>query len=262
MPEYSKSVLKHMIHSLIEQKLLTLSGNEYPTIMLTGRSRDVLTGKQSVIIRQRHVQEETVAVSSHDTVLFDALRDLRKTLADLEGVPPYVIFPDRSLIEMATYFPQSESRFCDINGVGPQKWAKYGEPFVAEIQGYAQTHGLAEIAKSAIPSSAKKAAPKPKKASRNESMNETFQLLQTTQDLDEIAQIRGLARSTITGHILALIQQGESIDCSAWVTPEESDQINAVIDDLRTDAVGAIKRALPPEIGYDAIYLVLASRVR
>jgi len=262
MPEYHKNVLKHMIHSLIEQKLLALSGNEYPTLMLTGSSRDVLTSKQTVIIRQRHVQEESVVVSSHDVTLFDTLRVLRKTLADLEGVPPYVIFPDRSLIEMATYFPQSETRFCDINGVGPQKWAKYGEPFVAEIQGYCDAHGLAEIAKSATSNNVKKAAPKPKKASRNDSMNETLRLLQTTQDLDEIAQIREMARSTITGHILALIQHGERIDCSAWVTEEETVQINAVIDDLRTDAVGAIKRALPPEIGYDAIYLVLASRVQ
>jgi ATP-dependent DNA helicase RecQ len=260
MPEYNKNVLKHMIHSLIDQKLLMLSGNEYPTLALSANARDVLTGKQRVIIRQRHVHEETVSVSSHDVTLFDTLRTLRKTLADLEGVPPYVIFPDRSLIEMATYFPQSETRFCDINGVGPQKWAKYGEPFLAEIQTYCKTHGLAEIAKTS--QNAKPSSTKSKKPSRNDSMTETFRLLQTTQDLDEIAQVRGLARSTITGHILALIQQGETIDCSAWVTDAESKQIHAVIDRLNTTAVGAIKRELPPEIGYDTIYLVLASRAQ
>lgn len=257
MPEYPKNRLKQMIHSLIEQKLLSLSGSEYPTLTLTNKSRDVLTGKQTVIIRQRHIQEETEVVSTHDVALFESLRQLRKTLADLENVPPYVIFPDRSLIEMATYFPQSETRFCDINGVGPQKWTRYGEAFVAEIQGYCQIHGLAEITKS---TQAKPSPKKPQKTSRNESMNETLRLLDTTQDLDEIAQLRGLARSTITGHILALVQQGEPIDCSAWVSAAESSQINTVIDTLGTDAVGAIKRALPPEIGYDAIYLVLASR--
>lgn len=261
MPEYNKNTLKHMIHSLIEQKLLSISGNEYPTLMLTASSREVLTGKKTVIIRQRHVQEEAVVVSRHDVALFESLRQLRKTLADLEGVPPYVIFPDRSLIEMSTYFPQSETRFCDINGVGPQKWARYGKPFVETLQTYCQQHGLAEIPKN-IPAPKTAAKPKspPQQKSINDSMHATFQCLQTTQDLDEIAQLRGLARATITGHILALIQAGESIDCSAWVTPEETTQINAVIDALRTDAVGAIKRALPPEIGYDVISLVLATR--
>ena len=68
---------------------------------------------------------------AHDEALFARLRALRRELADAADLPPYVVFSDRSLAEMATYFPQSEGASSRIHGVGRHKLAAYGESFLA-----------------------------------------------------------------------------------------------------------------------------------
>jgi ATP-dependent DNA helicase RecQ len=77
------------------------------------------------------IQKDVDGSFDHD--LFEILRSLRKKLADDVGMPPYIIFHDSSLIEMATYFPRSRSDFRTISGVGEHKLEKYGELFLNEI---------------------------------------------------------------------------------------------------------------------------------
>ena len=70
---------------------------------------------------------------SQDPALFESLRALRNSLADAQGVPPYVIFHDKTLIEIANRCPQTETEFLDISGVGPAKLKSYGTAFLAHI---------------------------------------------------------------------------------------------------------------------------------
>jgi ATP-dependent DNA helicase RecQ len=73
-----------------------------------------------------------------DGELFERLRTLRKTLADAAGVPPFVIFSDRSLAGMAAAQPGDAEAFLDVHGVGTHKLERYGEAFLAEIRRYRQ----------------------------------------------------------------------------------------------------------------------------
>ncbi len=66
----------------------------------------------------------------YDTGLFEQLRAKRKALADAEGVPPYTVFSDRALQEMATYFPHSTEAFETMRGVGPVKVERYADCFL------------------------------------------------------------------------------------------------------------------------------------
>jgi ATP-dependent DNA helicase RecQ len=68
--------------------------------------------------------------------LFDALRELRKRLADEHGVPPYVVFHDATLREMSARRPQSIGEFAELHGVGEAKLARYGEQFIAAIRAH------------------------------------------------------------------------------------------------------------------------------
>ena len=61
---------------------------------------------------------------------------MRKGIADREGVPPYIVFGDASLAEMAAYLPKDEAAFLQINGVGQRKMERYGEDFIAAIVGF------------------------------------------------------------------------------------------------------------------------------
>jgi ATP-dependent DNA helicase RecQ len=80
----------------------------------------------------QRVSEPDVS-SGHDQILFEELRKLRKKMADQRGIPPYAIFPDRTLKEMAARLPQSLSAMAAIHGVGATKLHKYGEIFLGEI---------------------------------------------------------------------------------------------------------------------------------
>jgi len=72
-----------------------------------------------------------------DTPLFAALRTLRGELARRDGVPAYVVFPDKTLAEIATRRPRSLAALADVRGVGPTKLDRYGEQFLAAVR----THG-------------------------------------------------------------------------------------------------------------------------
>jgi ATP-dependent DNA helicase RecQ len=78
------------------------------------------------------------------------LRQKRKDLADEAGVPPYVIFSDRTLMEMAAYYPQSAASLLNISGVGQVKLRQYGDPFLDVIRAYSEKHGLKEKLKEAV----------------------------------------------------------------------------------------------------------------
>ncbi|MBU4333864.1 MAG: HRDC domain-containing protein, partial [Candidatus Omnitrophica bacterium] len=68
--------------------------------------------------------------------LFDELRKKRKELADAKGVPPYVIFSDKSLVEMCQQLPKNKKEFIQVFGVGEQKLKKYGDVFLEIIKNY------------------------------------------------------------------------------------------------------------------------------
>ena len=97
-----------------------------------------------------HARVERAAVAGdeeYNRALFAVLRQKRKDLADLEGVPPYVIFPDRTLVEMSTYYPQRLTSLKQISGVGKVKLERYGSAFLLTICDFCRSHNLKEISK-------------------------------------------------------------------------------------------------------------------
>src|SRR6185369_7293561 len=82
--------------------------------------------------------------------LFAVLRQKRKEMADEVGVPPYVIFSDKTLVEMAAYYPQSITSLLNISGVGQVKLRQYGEAFLDVIVPYCEKHGLKEKPKETV----------------------------------------------------------------------------------------------------------------
>ena len=99
---------------------------------------------ETQVHRHTHPDE----TSEYDSVLFEQLRAKRKELADTESIPPYVIFSDRTLKEVATYFPQSKESFEKIHGIGQIKVEKYADNFLPIICTYCQQHEQTERPKS------------------------------------------------------------------------------------------------------------------
>lgn len=133
-----------LFRQLISQGYLN-TNSEFGGIELTEKSRTLLKGETTLLARkQRKPQTQArsattksrsskAELSTADEDLFEALRVLRTDLAREQGVPPYVIFSDLSLIQMAKKRPQDEDSFRDISGVGEVKLEKYAEQFIAVI---------------------------------------------------------------------------------------------------------------------------------
>ena len=143
--EFSKTQCRIWINELIRLGFLTRTGDKYPVIRLTNKSNSILQGETTVMLSipeqgmaKRSTPPSNMVVTSGDEKLFLELKKLRKSLADQARVPPYVIFQDKSLQEMAEIRPLDEQTFRNINGVGDIKVEKYGTAFISAIQKYCE----------------------------------------------------------------------------------------------------------------------------
>jgi len=141
--EYWLSIFRQLIHLGYLRQDITRSS----ILILNPEARAALKGEQVIELAVPRLQAITKSASSakgrsrkddydYDEVLFAKLRTLRKTIADAQGVPPYVVFNDASLAEMAEQQPQSPFELLRINGVGDRKLEKFGDDFLALIREY------------------------------------------------------------------------------------------------------------------------------
>ncbi len=149
--DYSKKQWQQMFRQFLHQGLIA-QDMDFGGLKLTPKGWDVLKGQLTV--RGQLAEENIIAPlveksklpenQAFDQKLFEILRKQRKQLADESGVPPYVIFSDKTLIEMATYFPLSNDSLLDMYGVGQVKSQKYGGLFLDSIRLYCRTNRIQE----------------------------------------------------------------------------------------------------------------------
>jgi len=152
-----KDLSKKQWFSLSRQMLnkdLITQDMDHGSLKLTQKAWDVFKGDLPVYGR---IEEDTIATGplkrpglsdpaapEYDQELYELLRKKRKELADNANVPPYVIFPDKTFIEMAYYYPQSLFSLAFIHGVGEKKLKKYGQTFLDIIRAYCESQGKEE----------------------------------------------------------------------------------------------------------------------
>jgi ATP-dependent DNA helicase RecQ len=143
--EYSKSQFRTWIGELIRQGYLARTGDKYPVIRLTNKSDSIGKGDTSLKLslpEQGTMKKSLPPLHSVTTnteeKLFLHLKTLRKSIADQASVPPYVIFPDKSLREMAHTKPCDLHNFRNIHGVGEIKLEKYGLIFTSAIKNFCE----------------------------------------------------------------------------------------------------------------------------
>ncbi len=229
-------------------------------LRLTAAGRDVLAGKRRVLVAapEQPAAAPTVAptaVPPHDADLFQALRALRRELADAANVPPYVVFSDRTLVEMATYYPLSPERLLDIDGVGRVKLERYGEAFLAVIREYCAARGLREQPK-APPVPATLTARMPKRR-----FVEIGELFAAGYSVEQLQAQYSLQRSTIINHLATFqrtggVIDGERVRAVSTLTPEQQAQVLAVFAELGAERLAPIFEALGGTIPYEELHLM------
>ncbi|MFD2615615.1 DNA helicase RecQ [Paenibacillus gansuensis] len=128
-----------MINYLAAEGYLLMEGGQYPVVKLTQRAVTVLAGQERV--SRRAVKMASAAQPEPNRELFEELRRLRKEMSEKAKVPPFIIFQDATLREMAENMPTDESAMLRIKGIGEAKFNKYGRPFMEFIAKYAAAAG-------------------------------------------------------------------------------------------------------------------------
>ena len=132
-----------LVRQFIQNNIVRPDEEAYGALKMTAQAREVIKGEARIfgfppVERPKPKPEKRQIADSreYDEILFEILRKKRKELSDGANVPPYVIFSDKSLIEMSVYLPQSIDDFSRIYGVGAKKLESFGEIFVTLIRDY------------------------------------------------------------------------------------------------------------------------------
>ena len=141
--------LRHFVTQLAGRGLLADGPSPFPTYRVTRLGRAFLRNRESLALARPRVPKSERAssppeVPDYDDSLFQELRELRKSIAREKGVPPYIVFGDRTLQQMAQCYPQSRDSFSRIFGVGKAKLEEYSERFLRVIREHAELHQLQE----------------------------------------------------------------------------------------------------------------------
>ncbi|MGF1482545.1 MAG: DNA helicase RecQ [Cyanophyceae cyanobacterium] len=233
---------KRLGRSLLHQGLVAETTDGYRVLKLNQRSWEVLRKQRTVQIAVRQpsatqvVEEDTPTAEAQ--LLFEELRRLRKQLADAQSVPPYVVFADSSLKQMAQQQPQTLKEFAQISGVGSHKLQQYGEQFISEIRAFCQ-----QQLSVALPAN---------------TYRSTLQLFQQGLEVAEIAAQRQLTVSTVVNHLSELIEMKQPVDLDRLVLPVKQELIARAIQKLGAESLKELRDHLGESFSYDEIKLVRA----
>jgi len=268
--EQSVDEWMHIGRALLQQGLLSQTTDSYPVLKLNALSMEILRRQRSVQIdmpvqrvqtpaRQEKSNVRSPALKPEEEGLFQRLRDLRKEIADEQGVPPYIIFSDATLRAMAQQRPQSLSHFAQIPGVGERKLEAYFTPFTNEIRSYCELHNLdMDVEVLHPPTTQKKEQTPASPSSTTVTRQVTLELYQQGLSIEEIARERNLKPTTILSHLSELIEGGEVLDIERIVQPGRQKVIASALEQIGSDVLKPVKEFLGEDYSYDEIRLVRA----
>jgi ATP-dependent DNA helicase RecQ len=254
--ELTKKQWMHLACQLLTMGYLKQAG-EYRTLSLTPRALDALRKREQIMgvlqeaerVQKKGKKKEEL---EYNHALFALLRQKRKEMADEAGVPPYVIFSDRTLIEMAAYYPQSQESLLNISGVGQVKARQYGEAFLAVITAYCEQHSLKEKQKET-------ARDKSDSNRRYVLISEAYNSGETIQDLMERYHVtQGTILSHLTRYLSAgnALRKGEDLQRLSSTIPEQQQAVFTAFDELSPTFLKPVYEKLNGKLNYDELKIL------
>ena len=251
---YSKKQWQHLAAQFVRQGLLKRT-QTHGSLKVTTEGRAVLQGGEFWgTLPGIYAGSARSEMPEHAPVLFEQLRSLRTRLANERGLPPYVIFPDRSLIEMAAYFPQTLEAFAQIYGVGQHKVKQYGPQFLHLVQAYCQEHEIQPVPR---PDSG---VSRPTSLTGQQRTNFVWERFQAGESIADIAADMGFTQGTILNHLKKAHQAGkplniEGLKASSQLSSEDGKRVITTFDDLGVEYLKPVFEALGESVPYDQLHL-------
>lgn len=259
--EWSKDQWTQLSRLLLRQNYI--SKGEYGSLIMGERGHSVLKGDENVFgtldRSSTSIDGETVVRTSSDVEndyndeLFELLRVKRKELADDDDVPPYAIFPDTTLIEMAYYFPQNKNALEALYGVGKVKKEKFGDAFVGIIKTFTAEHDIMERQKSL-----QKRIKKTISSEKHEIVGVAFN---EGHSVKLLAEEHGVKEVTILTHLKKYLDEDNELRLEGLLeasnlSDRQRDQVMKAMDKKSPLMLRPVYDLLNKQIGYDELRIM------
>lgn len=254
----------HIGRQLIRKGLLSRD-ERYASLKLTAQAYEFLRDGELLF----GVLEDKTAATAHglestgerdelayDRDLFAVLRAKRKEFADEAELPPFVIFHDRTLIEMASYAPRSLQNLANLYGVGAKKLEKYGQVFLQVIADYSDEQGLRERVKTRIHSSS--VGSKTGQTRRHIQVGEMFN---AGKSVDEIAEVFDIKGDTVLGHLYKYSLEGHELRAFDFtpltsVSQEQGGRVLKAFEEFGAQYLRPVFDAMGGTVSYDDLKIL------
>ena len=204
-------------------------------------ARTQLSMPEVTRVPESAVRAEGSVATAVDSELRDYIREWRREMSKEQGVPAYIVMHDTSLEDLCRRRPTSLAELLGVSGFGDRKTELYGQPIL---------EALSRFDKGA------RAAPLPEKRSRP--AEDTLRLLAEGRTFEEIARIRGRQLASVVGLVADLVEKGKLEFQSVWVESDKQKSIESACARLGIQWLKPLKEALPPEISFEEIRLIVA----
>ncbi|MCE6989168.1 DNA helicase RecQ [Dyadobacter sp. CY323] len=244
------------IGQMLNSGVMDIAYDEAHSFKLNPASRQILKGERKVELvkfiplNERKAKEEESFPKEKakqeiiKDALFERLRLLRKQMADALGVPPYVVFTDATLSEMAQKKPVSEAQMKAISGIADERFRRYGETFIKEIVAFAKENTKPGT-----------------RIARGLTFVETLELYKQGYSMKVIAEKRGLNPVTIISHLIKLKEEGNDIDLMSLLDKKAYETIIKAAQEIqiaKNDPLKPLFEMLNEQFDYGQIRLALA----
>jgi ATP-dependent DNA helicase RecQ len=264
--EHSRAEWGAIGRELVRLGLLFQNAEKFNIVELTDQGRAALKSRLRVTLTRPVAAtgpaKHRIGDIACDDELFGKLRTLRKQLADELGVPPYIVFSDVSLRQMARFYPATDKEFSRVSGVGDRKLREFGEMFLREIAAHLQSHPRQLFADDFPQSGAEPAASAPRRSRLTDTVRETLHFFRQGKTVAEIARLRGVKDGTIYGHLEEAMLAGEAIDLKSLLTAEAQRDIAAAFAKHGFGNLGGTVAALGGRYDYGQCRIVRAAMQR
>ncbi|MDO9302267.1 MAG: RecQ family ATP-dependent DNA helicase, partial [Anaerolineales bacterium] len=259
--ELTKSQWMHISRQLVERGLLEQEP-AYRVLSVTAKGLEMLKSREQVrgLVNEPNKSERSgVRVKSasaeepeYDKSLFALLRNKRKELADASNVPPYVIFSDKTLAQMAAYFPQSKEGLLNMSGMGKVKYERYGADFLTVIKAYCRENKIEEKFKAPM-------REKDDAGRRYMAVGEAYNAGESIQNLMKRYDVTA---DTILNHLARFIMAGnplrsaEDLIALSNLNPDQQMAVFKAFDKLGSDMLKPVYDNLNGAVNYDELKIL------
>jgi ATP-dependent DNA helicase RecQ len=254
---------------LVRLGLLFQNAEKFNIVELTDPGREALKSRLKITLTRpvapTELAKHRIGEIACDEVLFGKLRELRKQLADERGVPPYIVFSDVSLRQMARFYPATDREFSRISGVGDRKLREFGTVFLGEIAAHLQSNPRQMFADDSfdggtgVPPVRTGKMPVPQRSRLTDTVRETLHFFRQGKTVSEIARLRGVKDGTIYTHLEEAMLAGEAIDVKSLLTTEAQRDIAAAFAKQGFGSLGSVVASLGGRYDYGQCRIVRAA---